>query len=201
MDYEDTRNNPYKAAPVLNIPVFTQIRLEATNITFEEDGNGTALLTFQIINKGLAPLSNLNVRIEGPMIAGEGDLFIGTLAPGAFDFYDDQIFPFEFGELNGEIVLEYEDASGTPGELRIPISAFISEPFFPDMEWSDDGRLPFPPGEDMWYPEDFEEPPTAMPWWQLALIVGGGLLVIVGITLGIIRRINRKRREAEDFDY
>ena len=42
-----------------------------------------------------------------------------------------------------------------------------------------------------------EEEETKLVWWQIALIVGGGLLVI-GIIVGIIvRKIRMKRMEEE----
>ena len=195
--YEDNRNNPHSTTPTLNIPVFTQLRLEASNINFYEDGNGMALLSFEVINKGLAALNNLNIRIEGDVMASEGDFFVGTFAPGAVEFFDDLMIPMNFGEVNGEIVLEFEDSAGVPGELRFPISTFVSEPFFPEPDFGDDGRLP--PGDDIWIDEGFEES-SALPLWQLLIIIGSGALIAAGITIGIIRRIKRKKREAEDFD-
>jgi hypothetical protein len=197
VEYEDMRNLSHSTSPTINIPVFTQVRLETDNVAFEDDGNGMAFLMFQAINKGSAPLNNVNIRLEGNLAAVEGNFFVGTLAPGGVEFFEDQVIVFEFGEVHGEIIIEFEDASGTPGELRIPISAFISEPFFPGDIWE---------GEDIWPPDDMWVDDTqttglfGLLWWHWLIIAGGGVLIIGGITLGIIRRIKRKKREAEDFD-
>jgi hypothetical protein len=165
---------------------------------FEDEGNAMAFLSFQLINKGLAPLSNVSIRVEGPFSAVDGNFHVGTMAPGDVEFFEDSIILFEFGEIKGDIVIEYEDATGTPGELRVPISAFASEPFVPDEEWGGDEPLPFPPGEEDWV--DDTDTSGALLWWHWAIIIGGSVIIIGSITLGVVRRIRRKRREAEDFD-
>ena len=194
--YEDTRNNSHSTTPTVNIPVFTKTRLVTDNVVFEDDGNGTAFLMFETRNLGSAPLSNVSVSLVGPFMAENGNHFIGTLTPGGQDFYEDTIFVFEFGELHGEIVIEFEDTAGNPGELRVPISTFVFEPFIPEPDWGDDGRLPFP-GDDMWLEE---QPSSGLTWWQWALIIGGGIVVAGIAAIITVRTIKRKKREAEDFD-
>jgi len=192
IDYEDMKNNAISTKPTINIPVFHEIRLVTENVSFEDSGNGMGMLTFQAINKGMAALNNVNIRIDGQIAASEGNFFVGNMAPGAVEFFEDDIIVFEFGEVRGEIIIEYEDATGVPGELRIPIVTFIGEPFFPDEGWS---------GEEVWAPEDgMGEESTTLLWWQWALIIVGGVLVVGGITLGVIKRIKRKKQEAADFD-
>jgi hypothetical protein len=195
IDYEDNLNASHKVAPTINIPVYMPVRLEAASIVFEDEGQGTALLSFQVINMGRADLSNVNVRIEGNFMPVEfPQMYIGTLKPGDPQYYEDEVMPFEFGELTGEIILEYEDTTGAPGEVRVPLSTFMSEPFFPEFP-DDGGRFP-PDGE---FPWDEEEEAQAMPWWIWAAIGGGALLLLI-ITIAIVRRVRRKKKEAEDFD-
>ena len=194
--YEDSRNNPHTTSPSLNIPVFTQLRLETANINFYEDGNGSADLSFEVQNRGLAPLSNLIIRIEGDVVAMEGELFVGTFAPGAVEFFDDMMIPLAFGEVHAEIVLEFEDSAGVPGELRFPISTFISEPFFREPDFGDDDIWS---GEEIWVSDEGMGTDTTINWLLWGLIGGGALLLAAIITIGIVRRVKRKKREAEDF--
>jgi hypothetical protein len=125
--YEDEDNTQYNFNEALSIPVVQPQRLEISNITFFGNGMGGAQLSFQFMNKGRSPLYNLMITIEGPMMLMEGDYFVGNFAAGSIDFFEDDIIPYEFGELSGFIVLQYEDVAGNPMEYRQEITAWIDE--------------------------------------------------------------------------
>jgi hypothetical protein len=184
----------------LSIPVYQPQRLEIMNTSFFEDGMGMATLSFQFVNKGRSPLYNMNIRVEGPMNAMEGDYYIGTFNAGQSDYYEDSIIPQMYGELEGFIVIEYEDSAGTAQEFRSPLSAFISEPFMPgpggeinpgDIGWPMDGM-------------DGIEGEGGGGWfqgWRLWAIIGGAAVVCAVVLIVVIRRVKRKRAEAELADY
>ena len=196
LDYEDEKDTSYSVTESLSIPVYLPQRLEISNVSFFESGMGMGVLNFQFINKGKSSLYNLNIRIEGPMSAMEGDYYIGMFGPGQSDYFEDSIIPQMYGEISGDIVMEYEDTAGTLQELRYPITAFINEPFMQDPGFSgdiiwDDPSFPFQDGFDA-------DEGGGMPGWLIWSIVGvvviiGGVSVII-----IVKREKRKKIELAD---
>ena len=201
LDYEDEKNTPYSVTESLSIPVYLPQRLEVSNVTFYESGMGMGYLSFQFINKGKSPLYNMNIRIDGPMTAMEGDYFIGTFGQGQSDYFEDTIIVSAYGELEGFIVLEFEDSAGNPQELREPIFAYISEPFYPEPgfpgegEWSIDPGFPGDPGFGM------DEGGGSLPGWALWTIIGGGAIIVTITTVVIVRKARHKKLNLEDDAY
>ena len=194
IEYEDAKFNPHTVTAIISIPVIMPQRLEVTNVAFFDNGMGMAELSFQFINKGMAALHNLNVRIDGPMTASEGDFFVGQFAPGQSDYFEDMIWLDMFGEVTGEIVLEFEDSSGAPHELRHPISTFIGEPFMPDFDFDWDG-------DSEWMEENGDgSEGSGWPEWVVWVSIGGSALVGIVIATIIVKRVRRKKREFLDDD-
>ena len=214
LEYEDEKSRPYTVSESLSIPVYLPQRLEVSNVNFFEDGRGMAFLSFQFINKGKSPLYNMNIRIEGSMSAMEGDYYIGTFHPGQADYFEDTIIPFMFGDVEGAIVLEYEDSAGTMQELRYPLMTYIGEPYYPDP--GEEGFFPggpggfpfdpgFPGGEDgMWIDGMWVENGgggEGLPLWLLLTIIGGVVLAGLIVTIVLVKKAKRKRIEMEDDAY
>jgi hypothetical protein len=195
LDYEDAKDVPYAVTESLSIPVYQPQRLEIMNVMFYEDGMGTAMLSFQFINKGKSSLYNMNIRVEGPMTAMEGDYYVGTFAAGQSDYLEEVIIPQMYGEIEGYIVIEYEDTSGTMQELRSPITAFISEPFFPDPgEWT-----PIEPGPGWPGMEGGDESEGGgIQGWLLWAVIGGAVLICGIAAIVVVKKIKRRKFEMDD---
>ena len=197
LDYEDEKNTPYSVTESLSIPVYLPQRLEISNVNFYDEGTGMAYLSFQFINKGKAPLYNMNIRVEGPMNAMEGDYYIGTFGPGQADYFEDSIILQMYGDVSGDIVLEFEDSSGAQQEHRYQISAYIGEPYmqdpgFPggDMMWPMDPNFPFEDG--------FSEEGGGFKSWMIWTIIGGVVIIGGVLTIVIIKKKKHKRDELAD---
>ena len=196
LDYEDEKNTAYSVTESLSIPVYLPQRLEVSNVNFYDEGTGMAYLSFQFINKGKAPLYNMNIRIEGPMNAMEGDYYIGTFGPGQADYFEDSIILQMYGEVAGDVVLEFEDSSGAQQELRYPISAYVNEPFMPDPGF---------PGGEMWpgdpgfpFEDGFVEEGGGLKSWAIWTIVGGVVIIGGVLTIVIIKKKKHKKDELAD---
>jgi hypothetical protein len=200
--YEDTDGVQYAVAESLSIPVFQPQRLEITNINFFGNGMGGAMLSFQFINMGRSPLYNLNIKVEGPMALMEGDYFAGNFSAGSMDYFEDDLIMFAYGEVQGYLVLQFEDSAGSPQEFRQELLAWIDEPFFPD--WGDDRYPPdWDGGWDDWGDDNGESGKILglAPWlfWSLLalLIAAGGAVALL-----IIRKKRRAKALADDMaDY
>ena len=203
LDYEDEKSVAYSVTESLSIPVYLPQRLEIMNVMFYEDGAGMAFLSFQFINKGKAPLYNMNIRVEGPMTAMEGDYYIGTFGPGQSDYFEDTIIPQQYGELSGDIVLEFEDSAGTQQELRSPLFAFINEPYWSDDGFVDDGMWPMDPG----FPIDDGQGGEGgflrgwLTGWMIWVIIGGVIVIGGIVAIIIVKKVKRSKIETElDFN-
>ena len=203
IDYEDEKNTTYSVTESLSIPVYQPQRLEVTNISFFEDGMGMGVLSFQFINKGKSSLYNMNIRIEGAMTAMEGDYYIGTFGAGQSDYYEDSIIPSMYGEIEGFVVIEYEDSAGTLQEMRSPVATYISEPFNPggDGQWTMD---PTWPGDGEFYPDEGQPGGEGIfAWlsgWKLWAIIGGVVLIGAIITVVIVKRVRRRKADLDDYE-
>ena len=206
LTYEDKDNAQHSVTESLSIPVYQPQRLEITNLFFSGDGMGGAQLNFQFINKGKSPLYNMNIKVEGPMALMEGDYFVGNFMAGGMDFFEDALRMESFGEVSGFLVIQYEDAAGTPLEYRQEISAWIDEGFrndpgmmdpgFPGI-WEDPGMMdPGFPGMD-----DGEGGGKILglaPWLFFGLL--GFMVLAAGavVTVIIVRKKRRGRRLEDD---
>ena len=198
LDYEDERDISYTVTESLSIPVYLPQRLEVMNVMFNEDGMGTAFLSFQIIDKGKAPLYNMNIRIDGPMNAMEGDYYIGTFGPGQSDYFEDTIYPQVYGEVSGDIVLEFEDSSGTQQEVRYPLFAFISEPYWPDPGFSEEGMWPMDPNFP--FEGEFGEDGGWFKTWMIWAIAGAVVVIAVVTIIIIVKTTKKKKAELNDYE-
>ena len=199
LDYEDEKSVAYSVTESLSIPLYLPQRLEIMNVMFNEDGAGMAFLSFQFINKGKAPLYNMNIRIEGPMNAMEGDYYIGTFGSGQSDYFEDTVIPQMYGELSGDIVLEYEDSTGTQQEFRYPLFAYINEPYWSDEGFDDGGMWPMDPD----FP--FDDAPGGgggflkdwLTGWMIWVIVGGVIVIGGIVAIIIVKKVRRNKIENE----
>jgi hypothetical protein len=153
---------------------------------------------FSIINMGKSSVYNTMVTVEGPGLSLEERVYAGTLQAGQQYNVDMGIVANEPGEIEGEIVVSFEDEYGDKLEERQPFTLTVQESAFPEFE-GDDFK-----GDEMFRPE--------MPggqeggglaglisgngkWW----LIGGGLLLVVALII-VLRKRRIKKRLAEIAD-
>jgi hypothetical protein len=144
---------------------------------------------------GKSSIYNTMVTVEGPGLSLEERLFIGTLQAGQQYNADIGIIANEPGQIEGAVVVSFEDEYGDKLEERQSFSLTVQEAFFPD--YSDDDMW----GEDMFRPE-FPDGPTggglagfmrgSGKWWLI-----GGAVVVALVLIIVLRRRRTKKRLAE----
>jgi hypothetical protein len=112
-DYEDSKANSYVAKEVINLPVteYSKLVINSAYVGSSMVGSQTSL-SFDYINMGKAKVSNLTASVEGDYTAVQSINYIGNLEAGNSDYYDIMVTPNKEGELNGVLVLTFEDSSG-----------------------------------------------------------------------------------------
>jgi len=190
-DYEDDDGNAYNAEEKINIQVVEYSNLTINNVygPYEIYQGATGNISFEYYNMGKAVISNLTASVEGNFSAKNEFNYIGNLDAGKSGYFDIDVLPVEGanGECNGVLVLSFEDSSGEVHKVKKEFTGYVygEMPTYNDM---DPGIMDMPV---------IEEEDPGLVWWQIALIVCGGLFV-VGFIVGIIvRKIRLKRMEEE----
>ena len=181
--YESASTNAaHTTTETISIPILQKIRLKCDDPVIYDDmgwvGSGCSMYV-RMYNMGRSSVYNCMVDVEGQGLKMEESYFGGTLAPGATLSADFSVIPSEAGDIQGTIVISYEDVYGEPGEERLPFSLYVEDPA---------AMMPDPLEDDMMTEPEPEK--KGMPWW--GWVLGAGALGGGG-TVGV--KVLRKRRE------
>ena len=178
----------YTAESTITLPILQRIRIKCDPpINYDEPWiNQPCAMYFSLYNMGKSSIYNCMVDVEGDGLAMEETYFGGNIGAGSAMRADFNIIASVAGQIDGFIVVTYEDVYGEQMEERLPISLFVNEGM--------GGEFPIDPSfpgvdEPAVIPGTTE--PTGMPWWAWALI---GLAVVAGVVVLFV--ILKKRRAA-----
>ena len=199
LDYEDKDAATYRPSETLSLPVIVPLIVELANFNppmWGDMGMQTYMM-FQYINKGKGTVYNFTIDIEGDFMMPDGaSTYVGNLASGYIDYFECMMIPLSSGELQGAVVLSFEDAVGNVTEMREEFTMNVNEPFYPEFPGDDF------PGMDPWSPglEDSGGGWFGLPWWVIITI--GGVIVVAAVATPLLvrRRRNKKRRLLEEGD-
>ena len=198
-DYEsaaDSKHEALTATETISIPLTQPDRFEITSanlfgpIYMGSEGQ----LSVNYVNKGKSKIFNLSVELAGNFTAGEKTSYIGNVDSGVSDSFDASLTPTEEGTLQGTAKFSYEDANGETKEVVKDFSCEVMAQPAMDPGMPESGM----PGE--------ETPPQqgGFPVWGTALLILGGIAVLVAGGLFLRKRIRAKRQrlldEADDYD-
>ena len=175
-------NAAHTTTETISIPILQKIRLKCDDPVIYDEmgwvGSGCSMYV-RMYNMGRSSVYNCMVDVEGQGLKMEESYFGGTLAPGSTLSADFSVIPSEAGDIQGTIVISYEDVYGEPGEERLPFTLYVEDPA---------AMMPDPMEEDMMMEPEPEK--KGLPWWGWALGAGalGG-----GGTVGV--KALRRRRE------
>lgn len=119
-EYEDAKAQEFTATELIGVPVIQKSRLDLGqfDIPSEIYQNEASPINVEFFNTGKVTLYNLMVRLEGDFQKENGNYYVGNFEVGNSDSFDASIIADKEGELKGEIVFTYEDASGELIERR-----------------------------------------------------------------------------------
>lgn len=195
-DYEGAKTRPAtlaKGASSASIPVtvLQKIRLKIDEPTVDGEAmeDESVPVYFSMYNMGRSSIYNCMVTVEGDGLSLEDSFFQGTVAAGSTMRADFSLITATPGQIDGEIVITYEDSLEEKMEERLPLSLYVSEAYNPDMypgEGDPNGMIDTMGG--------MEDPSASggIPVW--AWIVGG--VVAAAAIVAVIIILKKKRARA-----
>ncbi|MDO5037218.1 MAG: hypothetical protein Q4E37_02845 [Tissierellia bacterium] len=177
-EYEDSQGQTYKSSEIIGIPIVQKAEITAGSIMVEDQVplGAEVPLSMDFFNTGRSPLSNVMVQVRGNFDTDINTYFVGNFAPGTQDSYNVSITPTEAGKQKGEVVIQYDDATGETQEIIQPFSLNVDEEGALDQEG------------------DMATNGPARPPWALPLALG----LIVVLALAIAFYVRKKRKKADD---
>lgn len=115
LEYEDYLGNQYRTTESIGIPVVQKAQITSGDINIDEGiavGMPTSV-SMNLYNTGKDNLSTLMMKVVGEGFTVDEDThFVGNFASGATENYSFTITPTEEGDINGKVIITYEDSTG-----------------------------------------------------------------------------------------
>ena len=194
--YESASTNAaHTANETIAVPILQKIRLKCDEPTVYDEvsylNSGTSM-SIKMYNMGRSSVYNCIVEVEGNGLQLEESYFGGTLGAGSTMAADISVIPSVAGDIQGTIVISYEDVYGEPGEERLPFTLHVEDPNagMEGMEGTEGDGM----GGDPTCPGGVEET-KGFPWW--GWVIGAGALGGGGF-FGLKQLKKRRARSLED---
>lgn len=144
-------------------------------------------LMMNLYNKGKTTLYNVSVTFESDTMSADENYYAGNMESGSTREYDVMITPNAdaSGQVDGEIVVTYEDEDGNQTEKRTPVTVNVAA-----MDYGND---------DMMIPDEpvMTEPVSAgFPVWGY-IVIG---VVVAGAIVAVIVIVRRRKKAKVDDD-
>ncbi len=194
--YESASTNAaHTANETIAVPILQKIRLKCDEPTVYDDVSyldSSTSMSIKMYNMGRSSVYNCIVDVEGNGLKLEESYFGGTLSAGSTLAADISVIPSEAGDIQGTVVISYEDVYGEPGEERLPFTLHVEDPNagMEGMEGTEGDGM----GGDPTCPGGVEET-KGFPWWGWA--IGAGALGGGGF-FGFKKLKKRRARSLED---
>ena len=200
--YESASTNAaHTANETIAVPILQKIRLKCDEPTVYDDVSyldSSTSMSIKMYNMGRSSIYNCIVDVEGNGLKLEESYFGGTLSAGSTLAADISVIPSEAGDIQGTVVISYEDVYGEPGEERLPFTLHVEDPNagMENMEGME--GMEGMGGEGMeggMTDPGMEGDSKGFPWW--GWVIGAGALGGGGF-FGFKKLKKRRARSLED---
>ena len=184
--YESTETlKTYEATETITLPISQRMRVRIDDPVVYGDAmlGQSSPINFSLYNMGKASLFNCMVDVEGDGLKMEEPYFGGNITAGSQMRADFNVIPSTAGQIEGKVIITYEDVYGQETRVEKPFTLNVMENSMPNP---DEGEGVFKPGFE-------EELKPATPVW---VYIAGGVVVLGGLFV-LIKTLRRKRRKRE----
>lgn len=183
ISFNGAENVAYTSTASIAIPIQQKIRLKFDEPMINDSPFVDQPLSvyFSMYNLGKSTVYNCMVDVEGEGLSMEETYFGGNVTSGNTMRADFNIIPSVAGQIEGAILVNYENAYGEQLTERMPISLYVEdvEPM-PDIDIIEDPTVNGDPNSGA---------SSGLIWW----IVGGVAIVAAIVSLIIILKKKRKK--------
>lgn len=183
-EYEGNDGTGYTVEEEIFLPVSLKQRLSVTDVFIPESDiqlGDTVEVGASVNNLGDGTLYHVSAHLSGDNIE-EAISYIGNIDAGKqgnIDILTKATAVSEMGNKN-KLTITYEDQKGNQQEETYEISVLVAQPSYENLE-------------------KVKEAPNYGKIWTRIILVAVGVLLIAGITIGIIRKRKRKQKMLEEF--
>lgn len=187
--YESSQTlKTYEATETITLPISQRMRVRVGDPVIYGDAmiEQSTPINFSLYNMGRASLYNCMVDVEGDGLRMEESYYGGNISSGSEMRADFNVIPSTAGQIEGKVIITYEDVYGQQTVVEKPFTLNVQEAFMP-------GPMD---GEDVFKPGFEEELKPKTPAW---IFIAGGVILAGGVvTLLTALRRKRRKRELED---
>lgn len=184
--FDGTKGIGYTSTASIAIPIQQKIRLKfdaptINDTPFVDQPFGVYLSMY---NLGKSTIYNCMIDVEGDGLVMEETYFGGNITSGNTMRADFNIIPSVAGQIQGAILVTYENGYGEQMTKRMPITFFVEdvEPI-PDMPEIDDSAT---------QEGSTDSASSGILWWII-----GGVVLVAGIIILIVVIKNKRKKELE----
>lgn len=178
----------YNVTEQISLSVTQPIRIRLDEPTIGGDGyvGQSIYASMKLYNMGKSTIYNCMLDVDAPGLRMEETFYGGNLTSGSTIYMDFNLIPEQGGQIQGDLVVTYEDVYGKQYEERVPVTVNVMEEMMEDPGvWNPE--KPMPDGE---IPQ--EGGGGMSPW-----LIGGICLAAVAVIVIVLMQVRKARRRRE----
>lgn len=197
MAYEGAKNVvAYTASDTISVTILQKVRLKFdTPVFYDECYVGSTCGAYlAMYNMGRSSVYNCMIGVEGDGLEMEETYFGGTVTAGSTMSADFNIITNTAGQIDGFIVVTYEDSLGEQMEEKIPISLYVTD--MNDMGDKGDGTIDYGDADsgyiDSGVGVDTGMSNGVLPLWAWIVIGAAAVACVVAVLLVLKKKRNKQ---------
>ena len=192
-NYESSKTlKAYEATETITLPISQRMRVRIDEPVVYGDAmlEQSTPVSFSLYNMGKSTLYNCMVDVEGDGLKMEESFYGGNITSGNTMRSDFNVIPSKAGQIEGKVVITYEDVYGVQTRVEKPLTFNVLENFMPDEGMKGPDGEVFQPGMEP------QQPQGSFPIGVVIAI--GAVVVIGGIVLLVSLKRKRRKKQLEE---
>lgn len=187
----------YEVAETIAMPISQRIRVRVEEPIISEDAymDQAVYTSVRMFNMGKSSLYNCMIDVEGEGLKLEESYYGGTIGGGQTMYADLGIISSNAGQIEGTIVITFEDAYGEVTRMEEPFTMNVID-MNAGMDMMGEGEM-YPGMEGMGGLEEYNpEGSAGLPTWAIIAIIAACVGALIAIVI-VLRRRHRKKELTE----
>lgn len=186
-NYESSKTlKTHEATETITLPLSQRMRVRIDDPVVYGDAmiEQSTPVSFSLYNMGKSTLYNCMVDVEGEGLKMEESFYGGNISSGNTMRADFNVIPSMAGQIEGKVIITYEDVYGEQTRVEKPLSINVLESFMPEDMMGPDGEA---------FNPEMEKPQGGLP---IGILIAIGTAVVIGVIVLLVS-LKRKRRRKQ----